>query len=278
MPWPLSVPEPRGILARLLRQICLHARAADLERPDLHARAHAQPARPLRPHETFVSRKAEHINVLALHIEFCGAGRLRRVYDEQQSPLMREPPDAPDVEEVPRQVRRVRADDGPRVRPDERGEVIIAHAPEPVGGDERDVYALEPVERAEHGVVFTVGGDHMIPRRKQPADRDVQRLGRVRRECHMVGARTAEQRRGGLACVVDDAGRCERFLVRAAPGVAERRHGPHDRVDDAGGLAQRRGCVVEIDHGFTTRSACVSFSTMSYMFVTPPTASCSVRP
>ena len=109
-------------------------------------------------------REAEYVDVLALHVDLRRTRRLRRVHDEEQPPLMREPPDAPDVEEVPRQVRRVRADDGLCVRPDERGEVVIAHAPLPVGGDERDVHALEPVERPEHGVVLAVGGDYMIPR------------------------------------------------------------------------------------------------------------------
>lgn len=38
------------------------------------------------------------------------------------------------------------------------------------------------------------------------------------------------------------------------------------------------GCVVQIDHGFTTFPACVSFSAIVYILVTLPTASFSVRP
>ena len=41
---------------------------------------------------------------------------------------------------------------------------------------------------------------------------------------------------------------------------------------------QGGSCVIQIDHGFTTFPACVSFSAMVYMLVTLPTASFSVSP
>ena len=67
-------------------------------------------------------------------------------------------------------------------------------------------------------------------------------------------------------------------LVCAASGVACRVQCLHNSLLHLRRFMQGGSCVVQIDHGFTTFPACVSFSAMVYMLVTLPTASFSVRP
>ena len=43
-------------------------------------------------------------------------------------------------------------------------------------------------------------------------------------------------------------------------------------------LVQRCGGIIKVYHGFITLAALASVSTITYIFVTPPTASLSVRP
>ena len=70
----------------------------------------------------------------------------------------------------------------------------------------------------------------------------------------------------------------KRGLVCAAPGIASRMQCLHNSLFHLRWFMQGGGCVVKINHGFTTFPACVSFSAMVYMLVTLPTASFSVRP
>ena len=67
-------------------------------------------------------------------------------------------------------------------------------------------------------------------------------------------------------------------LVRAAPGVARRVQSLQNGLLHLRGLMQGSGRIIQIDHGFTTFPACVSFSAIVYILVTLPTASFSVRP
>ena len=67
-------------------------------------------------------------------------------------------------------------------------------------------------------------------------------------------------------------------LVCAAPGVACRVQRLQNSLFHLRRFMQSGGRVIQIDHGFTTFPACVSFSAMVYILVTLPTASFSVRP
>ena len=70
----------------------------------------------------------------------------------------------------------------------------------------------------------------------------------------------------------------ERRLVRAAPGISRRVQSLQNGLFHQRGFMQGSGRIIQIDHGFTTFPACVSFSAMVYILVTLPTASFSVRP
>ena len=67
-------------------------------------------------------------------------------------------------------------------------------------------------------------------------------------------------------------------LVCAAPGVACCVQCLHNSLFHLRWFMQGGSCIIQIDPGFTTFPACVSFSAMVYMLVTLPTASFSVRP
>ena len=67
-------------------------------------------------------------------------------------------------------------------------------------------------------------------------------------------------------------------FVCAAPGIASRMQCLQNSLLHLRRFMQGGSCVIQIDHGFTTFPACVSFSAMVYMLVTLPTASFSVSP
>ena len=87
-----------------------------------------------------------------------------------------------------------------------------------------------------------------------------------------------EQFRQCLPGSIDQPCRVQGGFVRPAPGVARRAQGIHHGLLHLRRLAQSGGRVVQVDHGLTTFQAWVSFSAMTYILVTPPTASFSVRP
>ena len=96
--------------------------------------------------------------------------------------------------------------------------------------------------------MLQIGRQHVVARRKQPGNGDVQCLGRIGREAHMIGAFAAEERGQRLPRGIDRPGRGKAFRVRAASAVAHGLHCVHNCVNHARRLAQRRSSVVKIDH------------------------------
>ena len=126
------------------------------------------------------------------------------------------------VHRVARQVRGVGADDGAGLGTEQTLKVRVVDAPLPVCGNEVQRHAAlvaQTVERAEHGVVLQIGGEHMVARADKTVNGDVQRLGRVGGERHVVGPRAAEERRKLAARVVDHARGGKRLLVRATASM-----------------------------------------------------------
>ena len=73
--------------------------------------------------------------------------------------------------------------------------------------------------------------------------------------------------------------RCRKALFMCSAGaVTERLHGLHDSVEHLLRFFQRRRRIIQIDHGLMMCAALSSFSTISYMLVTAPTANLSVSP
>ena len=118
----------------------------------------------------------------------------------------------------------------------------------------------------------------MISGAKEPGNSDVQCLGGVLGEDHMVRLGTAEKLRQAAAKAVDPPGGGEGLLMGPPSAVAPGIHGLQNRPGYPGGLGAGGGGVIQVDQGFTTFPAPASFSTMVYILVTVPTRSFSVRP
>ena len=141
------------------------------------------------------------------------------------------------------------AHDRARIGPDEPRERVIVKPALPVRRDEAGLHALrlQAEDRAQDGVVLTVGGDDMIARRKQARKRDIERMGGILREDHMVGARAAKQPCKLLTHRIHCARRAKARSIRTARAVAERPHCFQHRLRHTRGLLQRGGSVVKID-------------------------------
>ena len=153
------------------------------------------------PHEPLVPREAEHVDAERGHVQRERPGGLRRVEHIDQLMPAAKICNFRNIEHISGQIRRVRRDDKPRLRAQERLERGIIDLPAPVGRDEADghaLLALQPVKRPQHGIVLQIGRDHMVAGAKQAVQRDVQRLGDVRGEDDVVGAWAAEEGRDGL--------------------------------------------------------------------------------
>ena len=79
-------------------------------------------------------------------------------------------------------------------------------------------------------------------------------------------------------CFIDQPRRMKGRLVRTAPGVPRRLQRFQHGLSHNGRLFQGRSGIVKVDHGLTTFPAFSIFSAMTYIFVTLPTWTFSVRP
>ena len=118
----------------------------------------------------------------------------------------------------------------------------------------------------------------MVAGADEAAERCIERLGHVGRESNAVRAFRMEKCCKCLTGMVDDPGRVKSRLMRPTARIARMFQCIQHGLPHAGRLLQGGGGVVEVDHGLTTFPAFSIFSAMTYIFVTPPTASFSVRP
>ncbi|MPM85652.1 hypothetical protein SDC9_132733 [bioreactor metagenome] len=126
--------------------------------------------------------------------------------------------------------------------------------------------------------MLQVGADDMVAGAEEAGDGHVQRLGRVSGKDHVFRSGAAEEPGKLLPGLENNAGGAEGTLMGAAGAVAHAAHGGYHRVDHCRGLLQGGSRVIQINHGLITFEAPVSFSTITYILVTPPTFSFSVRP
>ena len=121
----------------------------------------------------------------------------------------------------------------------------------PVGAHDLERAAtdlLEMAERPHHGVVLERGRHDAPALGSEPEDRQVERLGRVLGEDHLVGRLGADQVGEPLACEAHPARRLDRAPVAGAAGVAARvREELLNRLQHRRRLRPRRGRVVEVD-------------------------------
>ena len=115
----------------------------------------------------------------------------------------------------------------------------------------------------------------MISRPYQAIDGDVQRLCGVAGKGHMIRPGAVEQRRQLFPGGVNGPGSGEAPIMGPPGAVPHGVHGRRHRLNDPAGLMKGGGGIIKIDHGLMTFPAAESFSAMTYIFVTPPTASVS---
>ena len=96
--------ETRGIGRRLLVREGAHARSTDLPGADVDALAHADAAGPLRTVEPLVTGEAEDVDAESGHVERHAPSRLRGVHDEKQAVLVGERGNAPQVNDIARDI------------------------------------------------------------------------------------------------------------------------------------------------------------------------------
>ena len=109
-------------------------------------------------------------------------------------------------------------------------------------------------------------------------ERRVQRLCHVGRKGDAVGAFGMEKCCKSLPGAVDEAGCVKGRLMGTTARVSPMGQCIQHSLPHAGRLLKGSGGVIKVNHGLTTFPAVSIFSAMTYIFVTPPTASCSVRP
>ena len=171
-------------------------------------------------------------------------------------------------------------DDRSGVGLDQRFELLVPQNGAVVHPHKAELHSLFPqaVERPQHRIVLTDRRNDMVAGRKQPADGGVERLGGVSRKGDAGRVLRVEKLCQRRARVVNDAGCVKGRFMRPASGVARRLQSRKHRLPHHRRLLQRGGGMIEVDHGLTTFPAFSIFSAMTYIFVTVPMRSFSVRP
>ena len=159
-------------------------------------------------------------------------------------------------------------------------ELVVAQPPGVVHLHEADLCPLLPqaVKGAQHRVVLTDCRDDVVAGADKTGERRVQRLRHVGRKGDAVGTFGMEKCCKSLPGAVDEAGCVKGRLMGTTARVSPMGQCIQHSLPHAGRLLKGSGGVIKVDHGLTTFPAVSIFSAMTYIFVTPPTASCSVRP
>ena len=148
--------------------------------------------------------EAHHVDAHGLHVDVEHPRRLGGVHHQQQAVLLGKAPDGPDIQQIPRQVGAVGADDAPCVGPQQAAEIVGVDAAPPIRRQEVHLHPLQPVQGPQHGIVFAVGGQHVVTGGEQPVDGDVQGLGGVAGEPHPLRSGAAQQPGQLLTGAIDD--------------------------------------------------------------------------
>ena len=258
----------------------VHTAAANHQRPNGKPRAYIQPTGPLRAQQGFVAGETQHVDAENLHVQRQFSGRLRRIYDQQQAVPVCKLRRASKVGSVAGHVGSAGHHQRTGLRAQEAFPLVIPQAAFFVHTGEAEVYADFPqmVQRPQDRVVLTNGRDNMVALAEQSAQRRVQCLGSIGCECNAGRVRCIQQLCHCAPRRIHQTAGVQGRLVGTASRVARRAQSVQHGLLHLRRFVQSGGGIVQIDHGFTTLPAWVSFSTMVYILVTLPTASFSVRP
>lgn len=103
--------------------------------------------------------------------------------------------DSGDIENVSRQIGRVRTDGGLCILPEQRLKILVPDVAQTVCRNEvsKNAACLQILERPEDEVVLQVGGNDVVSRRKKAVARDIEHLGRVHRKNDVIFARAGKK-------------------------------------------------------------------------------------
>ena len=224
--------------------------------------------------------KAESINAQLLYINGLRTGSLGCIHDQQQTVPVGKIRCAGKVDAIAGHVGSPCHHQCQSRGTQQRFPLIVTKLCSRIHPGKRDLYPLcpQPVQRTQNGVMLAYRCDDMVARMQHTVQHRVQRHGRIGGKKDAGRVRHMEkfcQRQTG---VQHDPCGVKGGLVCAAPGVACRVQCLQNSLFHLRRFMQSGGRVIQIDHGFTTFPACVSFSAMVYILVTLPTASFSVRP
>ena len=258
----------------------MHPAAAHNERRDPQPRPDIQPAGALRAHQPLVPGEAEHVDAEGLHVDGQAPRRLGSVHDQQKAVLFCHLRHKGQVGGMAGHIRCPGDDDRSGVGPDQLLELLVPQNGAVVHPHKAELHPLFPqaVEGPQHRIVLADRRNDMVAGRKQPADGGVERLGGVGRKGDAGRVLRVEELCQRRARVVNDAGRVKGRFMCPASGVARRLQSRKHRLPHHRRLLQRGGGMIEVDHGLTTFPAFSIFSAMTYIFVTVPMRSFSVRP
>ena len=178
--------------------------------------------------------------------------RLGSVHHEQQAVSLGNGPDFSDVQQIPRQIGAVGADDGSCVIPNRgRNGIAIDSAPV-IGGQNGQLYApvFQLIQGPQNGVVLHSGGNNVITGVQDTLDGSVQGSRCIGGKGDICRILPVKQLSKGTAGLVNRPRSRQGRLVHSPSRVAEGAHGLYHRPQNALRLLQRCRRVVEIDHRF----------------------------
>ena len=206
----------------------------------------------LRAEQSLVPRHRDECRAERIHLHRQDTRRLRSVHNELHTLFPAERRDPVDRKDIAEDVGDLRAD-GELCLPQRRLPLIqqrIGRKQAPACDED---LRAEGVQRARDRVVLIAGDQHPHPRPYQRAQRDIQRMGRVKGKDDAGGVGYVKERRGFLTAGVDGLGRPQGGFVPTAAGARHAAHGLQHRPLHRNRLSQGGRRAVQIDQGSTSR-------------------------
>ena len=234
---------------RHLRQLGKAAGAALQER--LRRPPAQQKPRALGTVEPLVPRHGDEGGVPCLEGHRQRAGRLGGIHNQRHTPGAADGRDARNRQDIAENVGDMGGDDGLGVGRDgavkvRKGIRRVKELP-PGHGDA----GTQGMERPHHGIVLKARDHHLVSRGNQGFDGDIQAMGCVKSEDHLLRRRLKEASRRLPAGKGNLRGTPRRGVTASAKAGAGG-HGLGHRAVHRRGLLERGGRRVEIDHGNTS--------------------------
>ena len=210
--------------------------------------------------------KAQHVNPKGGHVNGAGSGGLGRVHNQEQAISFCRSSHLFQVRQATGQIGGVGTDDSRRFRPHQPGQYAVIQCAVRTGGEKVHPHSPlcgQAVQGAQDGVVLPVRGNHPAAGFEQTEKGGVQRLGSIGGKGHLSGLGTAQQGCDFRPDLIHRPGRRQPWGAGSPAAVAQGGHGLYNCLRYAGGLLERGGRIVEIDHGVFSVTASIRICRLS---------------